>query len=211
MTLIILGRHADSEHTEDGDPAKFGGRMNDCPLGKKNGVRQSQQLSQAWGKAGIRLDAIYSSIAVRATATAKPTAERFGLSVHTIEELQEIYRGDWEGEPRSIQDKEPFGTQRWDQGFNFRPPGKGAESHNDVRERGLRALWRIHEESQREGYECVAVFSHLNVIKNVVREPMGWRTPEKQDEAVVDVCSATTVAFQSQGKLRVVEFNRQLI
>lgn len=159
------------------------------------------ELSLAWDRLGIKPDAIYSSIAVRAIETARPTTKKFGLSIHTVEDLQELSWGDLEGFPRTTQQEE-----RQAQSFTFRP--RNGESANDVRDRGMRALWKI---SQKKDGPIVFVFSHQNLIKNVIREYMGWRSPAELEAAKLGVCSATTLKMLSPTKLEVLKFNQELI
>lgn len=205
MTEFWLFRHAESLSIRDAKShakPKFGGRNDGCKLSDE-GHNQSENLSTALVNIGFRPDAIMSSLAVRAVDTARPFAKACGLPVKEWKNLHELSWGDWEGEPRSIQDA--FATERAKKGFNFRPPG--GESLNDCRKRIMRELQLI----QGHGYGRVAVFMHRNGIKNVVRENRGWKTPDEQDKVVIDLCSATIVEFETIHRLTVIDFNRRFI
>ena len=129
MTKIILIRHGESEANELGVIAGH----TDYKL-TAIGYEQAEQTAEHL--ATERIDAIYSSDLVRAMDTAKPHAERRGLTVVPCPELRETHCGDWEGitfadlEARDPAEYDcfkrtqlmytiPGGENLWDSGIRF--------------------------------------------------------------------------------------------
>ena len=91
MTRLILIRHGESEANLVG---QFAGHY-DIPL-TALGLEQAEQTAAQL--ATERIDVVYSSDLRRAADTAKPHAERRGLTVIKRQDLREIYCGRWEGQ-----------------------------------------------------------------------------------------------------------------
>ena len=110
---LLLIRHGRSADVVPGSPASL-----DPPL-HVEGVAQAAALAARL--APKRIDAIYASHLARAVQTAQPLAEPRGLTIESIEDLEEVRLGDWAaGEFRRramVADPEWLAwrrTRRWD-------------------------------------------------------------------------------------------------
>jgi broad specificity phosphatase PhoE len=90
MTQIYLARHGETEW----NAIRRVQGWTDIPLSTR-GVAQAGALGDRLER--IPLTAVYSSDLGRAMETARPAAERHGLTVEPLEELREKRFGDWEG------------------------------------------------------------------------------------------------------------------
>lgn len=90
MTQIYLARHGETEW----NAVRRVQGWTDIPLSAQ-GVAQAQALGDRLGR--VPITAVYSSDLERAMETARPSAERHGLTVIPLEELREKRFGDWEG------------------------------------------------------------------------------------------------------------------
>src|SRR3954447_23473968 len=84
---LLLIRHGRSADVVPGSPDSL-----DPPL-HVEGVAQAAALAARL--ASKRNDAIYPSHLTRATETAQAWAERRGLTIESIEDLEEVRLGDW--------------------------------------------------------------------------------------------------------------------
>jgi probable phosphoglycerate mutase len=83
-TELLLIRHGEKAPVTPEDP--------DPPL-TPEGERQAQLLASRLAK--LPLDAVYSSVMLRARQTASPIGEAHGLEAHTLAGLQEVQLGEW--------------------------------------------------------------------------------------------------------------------
>ena len=90
MTRILLARHGETEW----NAIRRVQGWTDIPL-SVTGEAQAEALGQRLAR--FPLTAVYSSDLGRAVETARPAADRQGLSVQTLLELREKFYGDWEG------------------------------------------------------------------------------------------------------------------
>ncbi len=90
MTQIYLARHGETEW----NAVRRVQGWTDIPLSAQ-GVTQAEALGERLGR--VSITAVYSSDLGRAMETARPAAERHGLSVTPLKELREKRFGDWEG------------------------------------------------------------------------------------------------------------------
>src|SRR5919198_5308358 len=87
---LVLVRHAQSTWNDLG---KIQGQL-DPPLSER-GREQAERLAERLG--GRRWSAFYSSDLARCRETAAAIARRLGQEPVGLEELREIYLGEWEG------------------------------------------------------------------------------------------------------------------
>jgi broad specificity phosphatase PhoE len=89
---LILARHGqtDANVRVALDSAPPGGPLTE------QGRRQAEELADSLATEPVA--AVYASVAVRAQQTARPVAERHGLTVEVVEGLQEVFIGDLEGD-----------------------------------------------------------------------------------------------------------------
>lgn len=157
VTAVLLIRHGRSADVVPGSE-----ESQDPPL-HEIGVEQAAALDQRLEK--LPIDAVYSSDLRRAADTAKPLADRRGLSVTQLADLREVWLGDWErGEfRRRAFERDPewlefARTGRWD----LVPNSEGDEA---LRARVSRTVNRIA--SAHIG-QTVAVVAHGGVINAYV-------------------------------------------
>lgn len=123
------------------------------------------------------LDAIYSSPLSRALDTARAVAEKVGLEVQIVDDLQEINVGQWSGKTwAEIEDIWPELKRKWIENPLLSGPPPGGEDYNDFRRRCVDALDGIaaaHADSDQ-----VAVVCHGGVIRAVLTILLGmpWTT-----------------------------------
>lgn len=129
---IYFIRHAESEMNNS--PHIIQGRNSGVKLSER-GIIQAQKLGERLLAEGVKFDAIYSSIAVRAYETARIACEKMGVSANItrLEQLVEQSQGDWEGKIRKeVYTPEVIERIRKDM-YNFCPPN--GESMKMVEER----------------------------------------------------------------------------
>src|SRR5215218_6047801 len=147
MRLLLLMRHAVTEHTE---------------------ARRSQAEALAGRLAAVPLDAIYASPLERCQETAAPLAEAKGLKVETLDDLGEVRYGDWTGRTLKELAKEPLWkvVQATPSAARF-PAG---ESLFEMQARAVQAVERLREAHPKQ---TVAVCSHADVIKALACHYLG--------------------------------------
>lgn len=203
--IVDLIRHAESEWVKKAEKLPvphFGGRMNPVKLSSA-GRKEAALLGKYARKHGIQPSGLVSSPATRALDTGAIAVQQMGLSLQpsVLTDLQELSWGDWEQGPRSVQDEEPFKTQRKRQGLKFCPPG--GESFEMV---GKRATAALEQVASRAGAGHLWVLTHNNVIKSVVQPLLGWDA-DKVSKARPDVVSITRLRY-NRGKFTVEFFAR---
>lgn len=155
---VLLVRHGESQPARFDPPPPFLDGQADPPLdprGHAEAARMAERL------AAEPLAAIYVSTLQRTQQTARPLAERLGLTPQVAAELREIHLGDWEGAEwrRRVRDQDPtamraFTEQRWD-------VIPGAESNEAVAARLRSGLGRI---AAAHPDQRVVVVSHAGAI-----------------------------------------------
>ncbi|MDQ2710284.1 MAG: histidine phosphatase family protein [Actinomycetota bacterium] len=169
---LLLVRHGQTEAniTRALDSRPPGYPLN--ALGREQAERVADRLVSE------PITVVYASVAPRAQQTAAPIADRHGLPVHVIDDVQEIFCGDYEGradhEARKRFDEV---YRRWVAGeLELRMPG--GESAAEVRDRVLpvlNGLWQLHAEHPNG---MIVVVSHGAAIQLSARAMIGdYRIP----------------------------------
>jgi probable phosphomutase (TIGR03848 family) len=156
MSTFYLIRHA----TNDFVGKSIAGRTPGVHL-NETGRHEAARLAERLKNCGITR--IFSSPLERAHETAEPLARTLGLSVTTIENLQEIDFGSWKGRPFSELEGDPM----WKQWNSFRVSARtpGGETILQVQARlvgVIRQLWENFPE------ETMAVVSHGDPLRTVI-------------------------------------------
>ncbi len=158
ITRLFLIRHAE---TEANSKKRYQGQT-DHGLNEK-GRKQAQRV-------GIRLaseplSGIYSSVLERAKETAERIAIYHGLEVITMESLNELNFGDWEGlTAEEISKQYPELFRKWTNGeLDIQIPG--GENRKLFLERINKALSSILQTHQGK---TVAVVTHGGPIKSII-------------------------------------------
>jgi broad specificity phosphatase PhoE len=163
MVEIILARHGETAWNAAGI---FRGRA-DVPL-SDNGVGQAERLAQYLN--AEKIDVVYSSPLQRAVRTAGAIARRQGLEVNTVENLNDMDFGAWQGlTEKEVSQKYPELYQDWlDTPEQVRLPG--GETLADVRGR---AMPFVEDAVLRCGNGKMVLVSHRVVNKVLICALLG--------------------------------------
>lgn len=154
MTKIILIRHGESEANQLSTLAGFSDYQL-TELGFEQARLTAEHLKNE------RIDAIYSSDLLRAMNTAKPHAEKRGLSVVACPELRETFCGDWEGGVLAdLRAKYPAEYERMRETLDFTYPG--GENWWDS---GVRFYKKALEIAKENPDRTVLIVAHGGVIR----------------------------------------------
>ena len=170
LYLIRHGQSASNQARVEGRLGEF-----DPPL-TQVGEMQAERVGERMATYGV--DAIYASPLQRAYNTAKPIADRTGLSIKVIEDLQEINEPTKEGSVDPNANRETADHRAIKARFEVEPtwdnlPGGEASAH--FRGRIGRAIAQIVEECPGKK---VAIACHGGVIQTYVAMVLGL---EKND------------------------------
>jgi len=115
---VLLVRHGSAGPTSDNGPPPLVGGHTDLPLAPL-GHRQAAALAQRL--AAVPVGAIFVSTLRRTVETAAPLAAATGLRPIVVDELREVFLGEWEGGEFAVRmaNSDPvmvevFERQRWD-------------------------------------------------------------------------------------------------
>lgn len=176
----------------------------DIPLAE-TGVVQAQRLAERLVREAHgdrRLDAIYSSDLQRAQQTAAPTALALGLAVRLVAGLRERAYGVFQGhDSGEIAQRYPDDYARW----QTRDPGFAPEGGESVRAFYHRVVHAVEAIVQAHPGERIACVTHGGVLDCVYRYANGLGLDAPRDYALLNT-SINTVAFESDGKARVLEW-----
>lgn len=168
MPIIYAFRHGQAERNLH--PELVGGRSNESPL-TELGIEQAKKLGAYIVNTDTQFDIVQSSPAVRALDTAQIALP--SRRVHVAPDLQEISRGDSEGEVRDTVFTPKVRVREGSLGMDFKLPGW--ESVRDVSER---AFYHVHDTvSVLPDDYSVAMFTHEVWIKSLVAELLGKDYP----------------------------------
>lgn len=155
MTCFLLARHA---HTDETGKILSGRR----PVGlSADGRRQARALALRLGRR--RSEGLYCSPQRRALETIAPLAERLGMPVRTMPEVDEIGFGAWTGRTFAELRDDPVWQQYNRDRSAAAPPG--GEHAGAVQTRFWRALQGLHDAHPKGR---VIVVSHADPILYVV-------------------------------------------
>ena len=159
-TIVYLARHGATDLNLQ-VPIRLQGNQIDSPLAAV-GVEQATALSEALRE--VRVDAVYSSVMLRARQTAQIVATPHGLTPTAVEGLQEISVGKWEAMSwADIQAQYPVEFKA----FFDNPaevPYLGGECYLDVRDRARPAF---DELVTKHAGQTIVIVTH-NVVNRVL-------------------------------------------
>jgi broad specificity phosphatase PhoE len=167
----------------------------DSPL---NAAGQAMAAALGESLAPLPWTAICSSPMLRARQTAAPRAARTGLPVQTIEGLQEIAYGSWDGRLESeVEASEPDAWANWQRDSGgFSPPG--GENAHDLAARAMPAIERIRA-AHNDG--LVVAFAHKAVIRVIVCALLGIDVGLFRKRVDCITGAATVFHFRADGPL----------
>jgi len=129
---LVLVRHGETVHNVSGITQGW----SDSALSDRG---NAQVHALAARVVRLKPDALFCSPLERAMSTARPIAEATGLEIVALDDLREMNYGRWEGQSfRDIRANDADAARRWMEDPDC--PCPGGESHNDVRERLVRAF-----------------------------------------------------------------------
>ena len=132
-----------------------------CDIELNNvGIKQAEELSSKVLKEGYKFTKIYSSQQRRAVKTAEILSYATKVNITTLEGLEEINLGEWEGLSWSeVKEQYPSEFNEWYINRRFTKPPQG-ESYQDMIERVLKAIHKIIHEN----CDNAVVVTHSAVI-----------------------------------------------
>ncbi|AZA08854.1 bifunctional RNase H/acid phosphatase [Corynebacterium pseudopelargi] len=162
-TRLLLLRHGQTAMSAQ---RRYSGRSN--PPLSAIGTQQAEAAAQYLAARG-GIDAIVASPLQRCQQTAQAAAAALGMKVHTMDPLQEMDFGDWDGLTfAEARESDPERHQQWLEDPSMAPPG--GESLAQVYRRVKKARARIAEDF---GPGTILVVSHVTPIKAILREALG--------------------------------------
>jgi len=197
MTSLYLFRHA---HT-DFPPELIGGRSNEVPI-TEEGELQAKKLGQWIALERLQPDFVAVSPAVRTRETARIALEAAHIDKPPVFEdrLQELTKGDAEGQPREIINTPAILLRMKHEQNNFKY--ENAESNNDAADR-LEG-W-VSEMANTRPEQTVFGFTHGIVTRCLLARYMHW-TYGELNESKFDNAAATILQFKGN-QLTKIRFN----
>ena len=186
-TTLILVRHGES----DANGNKFFAGQLDIDLSQRG--RQQAELTASYICAHYSVDAVYASDLKRAYHTAEPIARACGVETVKMEQLREIYAGQWQG--MHFDDLERVYAQeygQWRQDIGKAHPN-GGESVEDLSERVWTAVQEIVE---REQGKTVAIVTHATPIRALLCRIKGMALEDMKAVAWVSNASVSVVQVE---------------
>src|SRR5581483_9448025 len=159
--MVFLIRHARAEYR----PGRLYGRTPGVHLAA-DGVEDAKRLAERLEP--VRFNAIYSSPLERCRETAEPIAAGRGLQIQTVERLEEVEYGSWQG--KSFKTLARTKMWRTVQLHPSQATFPGGESMRAMQARGVDAIEEIRRRHKRG---CVAVVSHADLLKAVAAHYLG--------------------------------------
>ena len=190
LTLYLV-RHGETDCSRE---ERYCGDL-DVPL-NANGMAAGRALAARYGD--LSWQAIVSSPRSRAVETARPLADRRGLSVRIDERLREISYGAWEGVLETeVERRFPEEFRAWEADpAHVAPPG--GETALAILERAQQAIDEIRE---RHPSGLVLVASHKATIRILVCGFLGIELSRFRDRIDISAGSVTVVEFLDRGPL----------
>lgn len=168
MAEIYIARHP--ETVLNADRSVVGGRSNDAQLTNR-GFEQACRFAVSFDANYPKPDVLISSPAIRATALMDAYLEATQQQTeYTIEPaLQEMSQGIADGRPRALIYTPEVVEQINRELFDFKLPE--GESVNEVSDRMLDWVWRVHREFPNS---VVLTAGHGQAIRSTVGHLLGW-------------------------------------
>lgn len=202
ITTLLLLRHAHTEANEHGSTPRMAGWC-DIPVSEQGEVQLAALRRISLGDLA---PLVYSSASPRAIRTAAAAAR--GRRVVPLRSLREIDCGEVDG--WLIADVARRHPELWRRNLAQDDPGfawPGGESYGEFRRRVLRALRGI---AARHRGERVLAVTHAGAIAQVVGHFEGVSPARWECYRPVN-CSVTTVEWDDDGTIRVVDFDRRIV
>ncbi len=196
MVTLILVRHGYSQGNKDN---MFTGHI-DVPL-VDVGLQQAELVSD-YILENFKVDGIFSSPMHRSSDTVKKVADTLNLPIVLVQDLIEIYGGEWEGLTyETIAKRDPvFFKHWWDNKGVVRCPN--GESMEDAGKRAFKALEKICAENDGK---TLVIATHGGVIRSLQCLIQGINMNDFNSISWTPNASISIVNFES-GKYTPVQF-----
>ncbi|MBQ2735092.1 MAG: histidine phosphatase family protein [Clostridia bacterium] len=196
MTTLIVVRHGYSEGNRE---QRFVGH-GEVPL---TAIGREQAICTAEYLKDYKIDRIYSSDLIRAMQTAIPTAKMHGLPIYPMEELREIFAGDWEGgNYADLLEKYPESYGKWIHDIGNAHPD-GGEGVVEMTARVFSAVDRIIKENEGK---CVAIFTHGTPARMLGCRWLGIPLSEAAKVPFCGNASVSIAEFEADGSCRLIQY-----
>jgi probable phosphomutase (TIGR03848 family) len=159
--LLLLVRHAVTDATGQ----KLTGRLPGFSLSEK-GRAQAESVATRLSKAPLK--AIYSSPLERCVETAQAIAQHHRVKIETVDELEELDYGQWQGKSLKVLYRTKAWTKLRARPADFRFPG--GETIREAQTRGMLAIEALRA---KHNNRAVLVCSHADMIRLVVAGYLG--------------------------------------
>ena len=193
MVTFLIIRHGQSASNA---AATLTGQL-DIEL-TKTGISQGQAVSEYIFE-NYKVDAIYSSDLIRASATVSKLSELTGVPVTLNKNFREMHCGDWQG--RKVSDLiNEYGEyyQRWKDHDKTACPPNG-ESFLDLQKRAYKEIERI---AKKNDGKTIAIATHGGVIKVLTGAFLKMPISEwKSKLPYVSNASVTKVIYDGEFKI----------
>ena len=200
-TQLFLIRHGATEANER-RPYVLQGRGIDFPL-SETGREQARAVGRFLSKLAT-VKAIYSSSLIRAMETANEIARHHGLEAQTLDNIQEVDVGRWEGKSWEMVMAEHEVEYHRFMNDPGETPYLGGESYRDVLGRVKPA---IAELLNRHRGESVVVVAHNVVNRAYLADVLGLELRRAKDIHQANCC--VNVIHHKRGKSELISLNSQ--
>lgn len=170
----------------------------------ENGLEQARQLGQKLAEQKLMIAKIYSSKLKRAHKTAEIVGELLGVDVESVDGLEEMNLGQWEGMRwHEVKETYPEEYEEWYLNRRYQKTPNG-ESYQELLERVLPALTYITQKEEN----IVLVVTHsanivtlLAVIHNTAFDQM-FRVYKIGNADVVEIDSTELLKIQLHEEMK---------
>ena len=153
------------------------------------GLAQAHELAEKLAADGVQYTKVFSSPLKRAATTGRIAAEKLGVPFETVDGLQEMCLGTWEGlQWKQVMEErtDEYNVWRTNRRFLRAPEG---ESYQDVLERAVPALRKIAAEAEGD----VLVVSHGAAIVTIISWLKGLQLRDIGDNFSLGNCETMGV------------------
>lgn len=201
---VYLIRHAESETNIKKHGDKIGGQNLNTLL-TPDGEKQASMLGDYFKEKNFTFVEFYRSTAWRTQETARLCFEAMGYSNQQIEadeELLEFCAGSWEGQDRSIYQREDIRNGLLQDNWTYVPGdglpnenGKMGESQQMVAQRMQQWIERKVNECHKKGVKSICIFTHGFAIKMFLTGTFGYKPRKLAFKIPVNNTSITHLSY----------------
>jgi probable phosphoglycerate mutase len=187
--IVFIARHGESDWNREG---RYQGRLESTLT--ELGRRQAEALADAL--AGTSVHRVISSPLHRTVETARPLAERLGLSIETDDRLIEIGHGSWEGLLREEIERDDPGRMRLWRTSPESVAFQDGESLTGVLERWRAFASALSKQPEAGHEERIAIVTHDALVRCAILDMLGRPLADFWQPRVVN-CGYAQARFES--------------